>query len=214
MSYYTNITIARTEQLSSQSVGYAAATQSLLLATYRALAQLPRSHIPHNLLMPSIDLSDSTRSSPQLQAVPMILKNQLPSPPSSIGSKSVVIHNLPSVMNNLTLEPPSASSSFSSSSSLPPSSSPSTTHSSPTSIPLTHLSSYPTLTDKSISTPNPGNPTPRTRLPPLSVPIFQYAWLALAGISCKADEQAFAKVVCGVLGLDMERLKVTNGKFP
>lgn len=210
---YISITIARTEQLSSQSVGYASATQSLLLATYRALAQLPRSHIPPSLLMPSIDLSDSTRSSPQLQAVPMTLKNQLPSPPSSVGSKPTATHNLPSVMNHITLEPPSASSSSSSSYSLGPSSSPSTSHSSPTSIPSSHLSSYPTLTDKSISTPHPRNPTPRMRLPSLNVPVFQYAWLALAGISCKADEEAFGKVACKVLGLDMERLKVTNGEL-
>ncbi|OXG27048.1 hypothetical protein C360_06740 [Cryptococcus neoformans Bt15] len=193
-----------------QSVGYASATQSLLLATYRALAQLPRSHIPPSLLMPSIDLSDSTRSSPQLQAVPMTLKNQLTSPPSSVGSKPTATHNLPSVMNHITLEPPSASSSSSSSYSLGPSSSPSTSHSSPTSIPSSHLSSYPTLTDKSISTPHPRNPTPRMRLPSLNVPVFQYAWLALAGISCRADEEAFGKVACRVLGLDMERLKVTN----
>lgn len=210
---YISITIARTEQLSSQSVGYASATQSLLLATYRALAQLPRSHIPPSLLMPSIDLSDSTRSSPQLQAVPMTLKNQLPSPPSSVGSKPTATHNLPSVMNHITLEPPSTSSSSSSSYSLGPSSSPSTSHSSPTSIPSSHLSSYPTLTDKSISTPHPRNPTPRMRLPSLNVPVFQYAWLALAGISCKADEEAFGKVACRVLGLDMERLKVTNGEL-
>ncbi|XAO27205.1 hypothetical protein I312_106047 [Cryptococcus bacillisporus CA1280] len=182
-----------------QSVGYASATQSLLLATYRALTQLPRSHVPPDLLMPFIDLSDSSRSSPQLQAVSMLTRDQPPTPPSSVGSKSTTIHHhLPSVVNQLTL---------------PPSSSPSTSHLSPTPISLTHLSPHSTSATpagKSISTPHTNNPTPRMRLPPLNVPVFQYAWLALAGISCKADEEAFGKVVCGALGLDMERVKVTN----
>lgn len=152
--------------------------------------------------MPFIDLSDSSRSSPQLQAVPMLPRDQLPTPPSSVGSKPTAIHHhLPSVMNQLTL---------------PPSSSPSTSRLSPTPIPLTHLSPHPTFATsagKSISTPHTNNPTPRMRLPPLNVPVFQYAWLALAGISCKADEEAFGKVVCGALGLDIERVKVTNGKL-
>lgn len=172
------------------------------MATYRALAQLPRSHVPPDLLMPFIDLSDSSRSSPQLQAVSMLPRDQILTPPSSVGSKTTAIHNhLPSVMNQLTL---------------PRSSSPSTSHLSPTPISLTHLSPHPnfaTPVGKPISTPHTNNPTPRMRLPPLNVPVFQYAWLGLAGISSKADEDAFGKVVCGALRLDIERVKVSNGKL-
>ncbi|WRT64330.1 uncharacterized protein IL334_001262 [Kwoniella shivajii] len=40
-----------------QSVGYGPASQSLLLATYRALIQLPKSHLPSALYIPNLSLS-------------------------------------------------------------------------------------------------------------------------------------------------------------
>ncbi|ODN77970.1 hypothetical protein L202_05062 [Cryptococcus amylolentus CBS 6039] len=175
-----------------QSVGYQAASQNILLATYRALSLLPSTHIPPSLEIPPLqDIScpSSGYVSPVPQAIapvpvvpvsapapsaalPISLQANakglpgLPTPPSSVGS-ALGEPNLAAAMNN-TLAPP-----------LPPPSS------------------------------RPGASTPRL-LPPLNVPLFRSAWLGLAGISSKNDEDTFGRYIAGSLAMDAGRVKISN----
>ena len=62
----------------------------------------------------------------------------------------------------------------------------------------------------------PTSPSPSRRnslLPSLNVPVFRYAWLALAGISTRFDAEAFIPHAMAVLNLPADRIKVTNGEF-
>ncbi|WWD17689.1 hypothetical protein CI109_102130 [Kwoniella shandongensis] len=137
-----------------QSVGYALAAQSILLATYRALSLLPRSYLPNELSIPSL--------------------SPIPSPSTPKSASTPTSHQ------HMHL--------------------PTTHHLALSSNPASPIPSRPT-------TPSPGrSPT----LPRLNVPIFRYAWLGLAGISCEADEKAFGSVAAGALGLGEDRVKVTN----
>ncbi|WVW82505.1 hypothetical protein I302_104516 [Kwoniella bestiolae CBS 10118] len=98
-----------------QSVGYEAASQSLLLATYRALSQLSTIYLPTDLYIPSSAL---------------------------------------------------------------------------TSTDLTKGES--------------------SKLPNLNIPIFQYAWLGLAGVNCESDAKGFMSHATGALCLTQDRIKLSN----
>ena len=54
--------------------------------------------------------------------------------------------------------------------------------------------------------------SPSTPLPPINVPIFRYAWLALAGISTPCDADGFVPYMTTALNLSSEQIKVTNGE--
>ncbi|TYJ54842.1 hypothetical protein B9479_004513 [Cryptococcus floricola] len=163
-----------------QSVGYHAASQNILRATYRALSLLPSTHIPPDLEIPPVqDIScpSSGCVSPVPQAIapvsvipapsaalPIALHANgkgLPTPPRSLSS-ALGEPNLAAAMNN-TLAPP-----------LPP------------------PSSRPDL------------------LPPLNVPLFRSAWLGLAGISSKNDQDSFGRYIAGSLAMDAGRVKISN----
>nr|ODN87479.1 hypothetical protein L203_03256 [Cryptococcus depauperatus CBS 7841] len=172
-----------------QSVGYTLAVQSLLLATYRALAQLPPTMLPSDLVIPPLE--------PVLGShlpFTQLAQNQLPTPPSSVGSASFAQQYLPPVMN------PIAHGHQQSLASLPLSLHPAN---------LSPNSSRPTTPATVEPRLQPRGHT-RTKLPPINTPIFRSAWLGLAGISCRADEEAFARVIAAPLGLDESRVKVTN----
>ncbi|WVO16889.1 hypothetical protein L204_104575 [Cryptococcus depauperatus] len=174
----------------SNSVGYTLAVQSLLLATYRALAQLPPTMLPSDLVIPPLE--------PVLGShlpFTQLAQNQLPTPPSSVGSASFAQQYLPPVMN------PIAHGHQQSLASLPLSLHPAN---------LSPNSSRPTTPATVEPRLQPRGHT-RTKLPPINTPIFRSAWLGLAGISCRADEEAFARVIAAPLGLDESRVKVTNG---
>ncbi|CAD6583383.1 MAG: hypothetical protein TREMPRED_003535 [Tremellales sp. Tagirdzhanova-0007] len=64
------------------------------------------------------------------------------------------------------------------------------------------------------SRPNSPSPTRASPLPPLSTPLFQYAWLALAGISTLADGNGFLPHVMRGLCISEDRVKITNGGLP
>jgi hypothetical protein len=51
-------------------------------------------------------------------------------------------------------------------------------------------------------------------LPPLNRPVFQYVWLALAGISTPADCEMFAPYAVERLNVSVQSVKVTNGESP
>ncbi|WVN89107.1 uncharacterized protein L203_104323 [Cryptococcus depauperatus CBS 7841] len=173
----------------SNSVGYTLAVQSLLLATYRALAQLPPTMLPSDLVIPPLE--------PVLGShlpFTQLAQNQLPTPPSSVGSASFAQQYLPPVMN------PIAHGHQQSLASLPLSLHPAN---------LSPNSSRPTTPATVEPRLQPRGHT-RTKLPPINTPIFRSAWLGLAGISCRADEEAFARVIAAPLGLDESRVKVTN----
>ncbi|KAK8866105.1 hypothetical protein IAR55_001256 [Kwoniella newhampshirensis] len=140
-----------------QSVGYALAAQSILLATYRALSLLPRSYLPNEFTIPSLSLP---------------LTPAFTSPPKA-----------PSTRSHLDLL-----------------SHPVAHHLAVSSNPGSPLPSRPT-------TPSPARPP---MLPNLNLPIFRYAWLGLAGISCEADGTAFGAVAANALGMSEDRVKVTN----
>ena len=62
-------------------------------------------------------------------------------------------------------------------------------------------------------TTRPGSPSGlrATPLPPLGEPLFQFVWLALAGISMPADGNMFMPHVLKGLCVSEERVKITNG---
>ncbi|WWC58780.1 uncharacterized protein I303_101324 [Kwoniella dejecticola CBS 10117] len=105
-----------------QSVGFEAARQSLLLATYRALSQLSSAYIPADLVIPSL---------------PPIL---LPALPASMGQSSKIPY----------------------------------------------------------------------KLPDLNIPVFQYAWLGLAGIQNDTDANAFLGHAASALAVSPDRIKLSN----
>ncbi|ORX37403.1 hypothetical protein BD324DRAFT_579474 [Kockovaella imperatae] len=134
----------------TQSVGFIPASQAILLATYRALARLPPTHVPANLAIP-----------------PALLANASPvNGHASNGTHGKPVPHLPTV-----------------------------------SVPATPRASRP---------PSPTASRPSTPLPPLNVPVFRYAWLALAGISTAFDSEAFVPHVSNVLNLAPAQIKVTN----
>nr|XP_019015109.1 uncharacterized protein I206_01197 [Kwoniella pini CBS 10737]OCF53890.1 hypothetical protein I206_01197 [Kwoniella pini CBS 10737] len=49
-----------------------------------------------------------------------------------------------------------------------------------------------------------------TKLPDLNVPVFQYAWLGLAGIQNDSDANAFAGYAINALALNPDRIKLSN----
>lgn len=57
------IILTRSSLTGSQSVGYSNAIQAILLATYRALEQLPPGYLPSDLLLPSLPAMSNTRAS-------------------------------------------------------------------------------------------------------------------------------------------------------
>ena len=136
--------------INSQSVGYAPASSALLLATYRALAQLPSTHLPAGFCVPAHD------------------------------------HFLPNPAHTPVRV-------------LPTSTGPA--------LPLPHHFSR---------AERPASPTSRTsKLPNIrsGLNLFQYCWLALAGISTPNDVEAFLPFVLETLGVERERVKITNGRL-
>lgn len=139
----------------SLSVGHHNAIKQILLATYRALSQLPASHLHPELVIPP--LSDPTSTNGH--------STPLHAPSSPLARPTAVRHHL---VNQAELASPYAS--------------------------------------------RPGSPT-RTKLSAINVPIFQYVWCGLAGISTPADSKAFATLVKRDLCVSESRIKVTNGQL-
>jgi hypothetical protein len=137
------------------SVGHHNAINQILLATYRALAQLPTSHLHPELIIPPLSDPTSTNG----------YSTPLPAPSSPLARPQAVKHHF---LPQTSLASPYAS--------------------------------------------RPGSPT-RTKLPAINVPLFQYVWLGLAGISTPADSKAFAALVSRDLCVSEARVKVTNGQL-
>ena len=143
------------ELMCSLSVGHHNAIKQILLATYRALSQLPASHLhPELIIPPLLDPTSTNGHSTPVHA-----------PSSPLARPTAVRHHL---VNQADLASPYAS--------------------------------------------RPGSPT-RTKLSAINVPIFQYVWCGLAGISTPADSKAFAALVQRDLCVSEARIKITNGKL-
>jgi hypothetical protein len=57
-----------------------------------------------------------------------------------------------------------------------------------------------------------GYNTPRARLAPLKEGLFDFCWIALAGMTTPADATAFTPFVSGVLCVPAEKISMTNGE--
>jgi hypothetical protein len=145
-----------------QSVGHGPAIQAILLATYRALSLLPRSHLPSNFHIPSLALP-ALSTTVSTTSVPQNLPSAALDTPPSLQSRNA---------QQLTI----------------------------ISVPASPFNS------------RPGSPN-IPHLPPISVPLFTYVWLGLAGISTKTDAKAFMPYVAEGLCVDEARAKITNGKL-
>lgn len=154
--YVISIIVVLSKLMLSLSVGHNNAIKQILLATYRALSQLPASHLHPELCIPP--LSDPTSTTGH--------NTPLHAPSSPLARPTAVRHHF---INQADLASPYAS--------------------------------------------RPGSPT-RTKLPAINVPIFQYVWCGLAGISTPADSKAFAALVKRDLCVGEARIKITNGKLP
>jgi N-acetylglucosamine kinase-like BadF-type ATPase len=58
-----------------------------------------------------------------------------------------------------------------------------------------------------------GANTPRSRLAPLKDSLFEFCWIALAGMTTPADATAFLPFVSSVLAVPPEKVSLTNGEF-
>ncbi|WVQ77015.1 hypothetical protein IAR50_006694 [Cryptococcus sp. DSM 104548] len=153
-----------------QSVGYHAASQNILLATYRALAQLPAALLPASLGLPEdISCHSSSPASPLPLPDARPILHPLPTPPSSVSSAAEP--TLAAIMNT-HLAPPLA----------PPA---------------------------TRSAPSPSSPAPRS-LPPLNTALFRAAWLGLAGISSKSDQDSFRRYIAKTLCMDEQKVQISN----
>lgn len=148
------VLLSKSDLIDSLSVGHHNAIKQILLATYRALSQLPASHLHPELHIPPLSDPTSTNG----HATP------LHAPSSPLARPTAVKHQL---LNQADLASPYAS--------------------------------------------RPGSPT-RTKLQAINVPMFQYVWCGLAGISTPADSTAFAALVSRDLCVSEARVKITNGK--
>lgn len=88
----------------------------------------------------------------------------------------------------------------------------------PTSIPINSVGLTP-LPISAPATPHPSRPSSPTKharpafLPPLPEGVFQYIWLALAGISTESDSKAFMPYARKDLSMSENRIKITNGRI-
>ncbi|ODN90194.1 hypothetical protein L198_06212 [Cryptococcus wingfieldii CBS 7118] len=175
-----------------QSVGYQAASQNILLAAYRALSLLPSTHIPPSLEIPPVQ-DISCPSSGYVSPVPQAIAPAPVVPVSAPAPSAALPISLQANGKGLPTPPSSVSSALGE----------------PNLAAAMNNTLAPPLPPPSFRPNGNGASTPRL-LPPLNVPLFRSAWLGLAGISSKNDEDTFGRYIAGSLAMDAGRVKISN----